>query len=57
MTQRIVLEKFWDIAHVADTQHLRDYVWQSRVRLDDDPTAPRFILTEPDVGYRSMVGG
>ena len=33
-------------------QYLRVYTGQLRAKLGDDATAPRFILTEPGVGYR-----
>lgn len=56
LTHRMVLERVWGPAHVADTQYLRVYVRQLREKLGDDPAAPRFILTEPGVGYRFIAG-
>ena len=33
-------------------QYLRVYTGQLRAKLGDDANAPRFILTEPGIGYR-----
>jgi two-component system KDP operon response regulator KdpE len=57
LTHRMILEAIWGKAHAADTQYLRVYVRQLREKLGDDPAAPRFILTEPGVGYRFVVAG
>lgn len=57
LTHRMILEKIWGPAHVSDTQYLRVYVRQLRDKLGDDPSNPRYILTEPGVGYRFIVGG
>lgn len=56
LTHRMILEKIWGPAHAEDTQYLRVYVRQLRDKLDDDPASPRYILTEPGVGYRFIVG-
>lgn len=52
VTHRLLLNEVWGPAHVEDTQYLRVYVGQLRQKLADDPLSPRFILTEPGVGYR-----
>ncbi|MBL8699360.1 MAG: response regulator [Alphaproteobacteria bacterium] len=56
LTHRMLLEAVWGPAHVADTQYLRVYVGQLRDKLRDDPAEPRFIATEPGVGYRFLGG-
>ncbi len=56
LTHRMILERVWGPAHVTDTQYLRVYVRQLREKLGDDPASPRFILTEPGVGYRFIAG-
>ena len=39
--------------HAADgNQRLRIHTQHLREKLGDDPIAPRFILTEPGIGYR-----
>ena len=40
------------MAHRDDVEYLRVYVRQLRSTLGDDPASPRFIETEPGVGYR-----
>lgn len=55
LTHRMILEEIWGPAHIDDTQYLRVYVRQLRDKLGDDPANPRYILTEPGVGYRFIV--
>jgi two-component system KDP operon response regulator KdpE len=40
----------------SDSQYLRVYVGQLRKKLDDDPSQPRYIFTEPGIGYRWTEG-
>jgi hypothetical protein len=42
----------WGSEHVTDTGYLRPYVSQLRKKLEPDPEAPRFLITEPGTGYR-----
>lgn len=52
MTHRQLLSAVWGEAHREDVEYLRVYVRQLRTKLGDDPADPRFIETEPGVGYR-----
>lgn len=52
MTHRQILGAIWGEVHRDDVEYLRVYVRQLRQKLGDDPVAPRFIETEPGVGYR-----
>lgn len=52
VTHRQLLQAVWGPAHVEDTQYLRVFVGQLRQKIESDPTEPRFVLTEPGVGYR-----
>ncbi len=52
MTHRQILSALWGEAHRDDVEYLRVYVRQLRQKLADDPVSPRFIETEPGVGYR-----
>lgn len=36
----------------TDPQYLRVYIGQLRQKIEEDPATPRFILTEPGIGYR-----
>ncbi|MFW3899193.1 response regulator [Pseudomonas bharatica] len=52
ITQQQLLKDIWGPTHVEDSHYLRIVVAHVRQKLGDDPTAPRFIITEPGVGYR-----
>lgn len=52
VTHQQILREVWGPAHVEDTQYLRVYVGQLRQKLEPDPDQPRYLLTEPGVGYR-----
>jgi DNA-binding response OmpR family regulator len=52
---RQLLGAVWGQAHLADTHYLRIAVGHIRDKLGDDAADPRFIVTEPGVGYR-LVG-
>ena len=52
VTHRQILTAVWGPAHQNDTQYLRVFIGQLRVKIEDDPSAPRIILTEPGAGYR-----
>lgn len=49
---RQLLSTLWGAAHVADTHYLRIAIGHIREKLGDDAADPRFIVTEPGVGYR-----
>ena len=55
LTHRMLLERVWGPAHINDTQYLRVYIGQIRDKLGDDPSQPRYILTEAGVGYRLIM--
>jgi two-component system, OmpR family, KDP operon response regulator KdpE len=52
VTHRQILTEVWGPAHGDDTQYLRVFIGQLRQKLEDDPTEPTLILTEPGIGYR-----
>jgi len=52
LTHREILKAVWGPAHQDDVQYLRVFIGQLRAKVEDDPSAPRLILTEPGVGYR-----
>ena len=52
ITQQQLLKDIWGPTHVDDSHYLRIVVAHVRQKLGDDPTSPRFIVTEPGVGYR-----
>jgi two-component system KDP operon response regulator KdpE len=52
LTHDALLRQVWGEAHVGETHYLRIHIGHLRQKLNDDPNAPRFIWTEPGVGYR-----
>jgi len=52
LTHQQLLREIWGPAHLEDTHYLRIHVGHLRHKLGDDPAQPRYILTEPGVGYR-----
>jgi two-component system KDP operon response regulator KdpE len=54
VTQQMILRAIWGPAHAEDSQYLRVYIRQLRQKLGDDAANPRFIATEPGIGYRFL---
>jgi two-component system KDP operon response regulator KdpE len=52
LTHRFLLHEVWGPQDSQETHYLRVFVASLRRKLEDDPTRPRYILTEPGVGYR-----
>jgi two-component system KDP operon response regulator KdpE len=52
MTHRALLTEVWGPAYAGDTQTLRVHVANLRRKIEPDPGAPRYITTDPGVGYR-----
>lgn len=52
MTHKDILKKVWGNAHSQDTTYLRVYIGQIREKIEENPSTPIFIITEPGVGYR-----
>jgi len=52
LTHRWLLQKVWGPHYGEESNYLRAYVRQLRQKLGDDAMSPRFIATEPGVGYR-----
>lgn len=57
VTRQTLLTDIWGPAHIADTGYLRLYIAQLRKKLEPDPSTPRFIVTEPGMGYRFVPAG
>jgi two-component system KDP operon response regulator KdpE len=54
VSQHQLLREIWGASHVQDTHYLRIVVGRLRQKLGDDPAAPRWLKTEPGVGYRFL---
>jgi len=52
VTQRQLLKEVWGPGAVGQTHYLRVYMAQLRHKLEAEPARPRYLVTEPGVGYR-----
>lgn len=52
MTHRLLLQKVWGPGYGTESNYLRLYIRQFRQKLADDPARPKWITTEPGLGYR-----
>jgi two-component system KDP operon response regulator KdpE len=52
ISQRRLLQDVWGPAHSKNTNYLRVYMAQLRRKLEPDPSHPRYLITEPGMGYR-----
>ncbi|MDH7571676.1 MAG: response regulator transcription factor [Armatimonadota bacterium] len=52
LTHNMLLKAVWGNRYGAEPEYLRVFVSQIRRKLEDDPSQPRYIITEPGVGYR-----
>jgi two-component system KDP operon response regulator KdpE len=54
LTHRQILREVWGPGHDDHTHYLRVYVAHLRDKIEADPSSPKFIMTEPGVGYRFL---
>ncbi|MGW4056602.1 winged helix-turn-helix domain-containing protein [Streptomyces sp. NPDC004779] len=52
ISQRRLLQEVWGPSHGTKTNYLRVYMAQLRRKLEADPSHPRYLITEPGMGYR-----
>ncbi|MGI5377087.1 response regulator [Streptomyces sp. CA-251387] len=52
ITQKHLLQEVWGVSHSNKTNYLRVYMAQLRRKLEQDPSRPRYLITEPGMGYR-----
>jgi two-component system, OmpR family, KDP operon response regulator KdpE len=52
ITQRQLLQEVWGPEYTDSPHYLRIYMQHLRHKLEADPARPRYLLTEPGVGYR-----
>jgi two-component system KDP operon response regulator KdpE len=52
LTHRAILKAIWGPQALDQPEHLRVLVASLRKKIEPNPSAPRYILTEPWVGYR-----
>jgi two-component system KDP operon response regulator KdpE len=52
MTHQMLLTRVWGPASEDSTNYLRVYINQLRRKIESEPSRPRYIVTDPGVGYR-----
>jgi len=57
LTHRAILKAVWGPNAVEQPEHLWTLVAQLRKKIEPDPGAPKYLVSEPWVGYRFVSGG
>ena len=57
VTQRQLLHEVWGPRYETETNYLRVHLANLRRKLEPEPSAPRYLRTEPGLGYRFTPGG
>ena len=52
MTHQMLLTRVWGPASEDSTNYLRVYINQLRRKIEPEPARPRYLLTDPGIGYR-----
>jgi two-component system KDP operon response regulator KdpE len=52
VTHQQLLREVWGPAHTEQAHYVRIYMAHLRHKLEVEPARPRYLLTEPGVGYR-----
>jgi two-component system KDP operon response regulator KdpE len=52
LTHKRLLQTVWGPDHAEETENLRVVINQLRKKIETDPGNPRYVLTEPWLGYR-----
>lgn len=56
VSQVQLLKEVWGPAYEKESNYLRVYMAQLRRKLEPDPPRPRYLITEPGLGYRLVSG-
>ncbi|HCK67387.1 MAG TPA: DNA-binding response regulator [Anaerolineae bacterium] len=54
LTHQSILSHVWGEADADHTEYLRVYMRQLRKKLEENPERPKYVVTEPGIGYRFM---
>ena len=57
LSHKELLQNVWGPEYGREYEYLRTFIWQLRQKIEDDPSNPQFIVTEPSVGYRLIEPG
>jgi two-component system KDP operon response regulator KdpE len=56
LTARQLLQEVWGPRYLEETNYIRVHMAHLRRKLEPDPARPRFLVTEPGMGYRFVPG-
>ena len=48
----MLLQRVWGPDYASDAHYLHVHVANLRRKIEPDPSTPRYLMTEPGVGYR-----
>ena len=51
VSRETLLRAVWGPNYEADPEYLKKYIYRLRCKVEEDPAAPRIVLTERGVGY------
>jgi two-component system KDP operon response regulator KdpE len=54
LTHRQLLQQVWGPAYGTETNYLRVHIANLRRKLEPNPSRPRYLITEPGIGYRFL---
>jgi two-component system KDP operon response regulator KdpE len=57
LTHKYLLNQIWGKEYQKESHYLRVYVRSLRRKIEPDPTQPKYIITEPGVGFRLVAPG
>jgi two-component system, OmpR family, KDP operon response regulator KdpE len=57
ITQRQLLQEVWGPRYEKETNYLRVHLANLRRKLEPEPSTPRYLITEPGIGYRFTPDG
>jgi two-component system KDP operon response regulator KdpE len=52
VSHRKLLRSVWGLQYGCEREYLRIFVRQLRLKIEDNPAKPKYLLTEPNIGYR-----
>jgi two-component system, OmpR family, KDP operon response regulator KdpE len=55
VTHRQLLQEVWGPGYEDETHYLRVHFAHVRAKIEADPSNPRYVITEPGIGYRLQV--
>ena len=56
VSHRRLLQAVWGPDYGDEVEYLRVFVNQVRKKIEPEPRSPRYLLTEPSIGYRFLPG-